>query len=369
MTKKILFFYLFIIGFFSILLIFKFFNIDIELFWFMCASLFLVLVAYVKPRWVGLMLLVLGLLFHFFLVFMLLVANDSLGSGVPDIVLVYLITTFLIALLGFFLLKIKDEKRIFKITTIFFIIIILFARLFIYTNTCNMIIIDEIRYECEMEWNYIRSVDELRLPSTVNDLSLNGLESAEGLRLPKIKGSLSLDGLVSVEGLYLQNQLNGSLALRGITSAEGLKFPESIGGDLYLNKLTSAKGLELPKSISGDLNLESLTSAKGSKFPESIGGGLNLRSLTSAEGSKFPESIGGGLNLRSLTSAEGSKFPESIGGGLNLLSLTSAEGLELPKSVGGTVYLNPDLPKEERERIKKEYPNLSIVNWGSPSLD
>ena len=196
-------------------------------------------------------------------------------------------------------------------------------------------------------------------------LDLSYRTTAEGLKLPEsIGGDLYLPSLSSVEGLKLPESVGGDLALYALISAQGLKFPEFVGGGLYLNMLSlntlsSAQGIKLPESIGRDLNLSSLASAQGLKFPESIGGSLTLSNLASAEGLKLPESIGGDLNLSILTSAQGLKLPESIGGGLYLNSLTSVQGLKFPESIGGGLYLN-NLPKSERERLRKERPDLNI---------
>jgi hypothetical protein len=173
-------------------------------------------------------------------------------------------------------------------------------------------------------------------------------------------GRIYLNELTSAKGIKLPENISGSLYFKSLQSAEGLKLPESISGSLDLRSLNSAEGLKLPESIGDNLYLGSLNSAEGLELPKNIGGSLDLRSLNSAEGLKLPESIGDNLYLNGLISAEGLELPKNIGGNLSLDGLISAKGLELPKNIGGNLSLD-GLSANKRNKLRKKYPNLSIV--------
>ena len=217
--------------------------------------------------------------------------------------------------------------------------------------------------------------DDLRFLYEV-DSSIEGFGYQKDPRIGEMLSGRDIRGDISVATGFTKDQISttrdealkggikfhyNDLYLSGLTSAEGLELPETIGGNLYLDGLTSAEGLKFPENVGGDLYFDSLTSAEGLKLPENIDGYLDLSGLTSAKGLKLPRTVGGDLDLESLTSAEGLEFPETVGGDLNLSDLTSAEGLELPENVGGDLNLS-GLTSAEIERLREEYPQLSIID-------
>ena len=213
----------------------------------------------------------------------------------------------------------------------------------------------------------------------ITDIPANGLEGAmsdEEIEKLKIAEEERLDPLKRIiawaKKYYLGDEdwveenfefeddgsviCNTDLDLDFITE---LDFPESIKyvhGDLSLNGLTSAEGLKLPREVY-NLSLDGLTSAEGLKLPREVYN-LSLDGLTSAEGLELPKTIKF-LFLNDLTSIEGLKLPETIEG-LYLNGLTSAEGLDLTDiKIGSIVYLEK-VPNNEKQELRKKYPNLWI---------
>ncbi len=205
----------------------------------------------------------------------------------------------------------------------------------------------------DLDLGSVTSLDGVTFSEVGGYLNLNSVTSLDGVTFSEVGGDLDLSSVTSLDGVTF-SEVGGYLALSSVTSLDGVTFSE-VRGALYLNSITSLDGVTFSE-VGGDLDLDSVTSLDGVTFSE-VGGYLNLDSITSLDGVTFSE-VRGALYLNSITSLDGVTLPK-VGGNLNLHSVTSLDGVTFSE-VGGNIYLN-DLNYKEKDIIRKDYPNLTIV--------
>ncbi len=76
----------------------------------------------------------------------------------------------------------------------------------------------------------------------------------------------------------------------------------------------------------------------------------------------MPEVVGGSLNFISLTSIDTEDteitMPKEIGDNLYLNRLTSTQGItNWPIKIGNSIFASQALPDNEKEELKKQYPD------------